>query len=64
MDRKMFLMNFIVAPDNMEENVGDIPDGQEDVLDEFYQSENEENNADKPSLKVQIPDSVEKIVDI
>ena len=48
----------------MEENVGDTPDGQNDVLDEFYQSENEQNAADKPSLNVQIPDNVDKIVDI
>ena len=61
--KEVHLDPFIVAPDNMEENVGDIPDGQEDVLDEFYQSENE-NNADKPSLNVQIPDNVDKIVDI
>ena len=55
---------FVVAPDDVEENLGDVSDGQEDVLDEFYQSEIEENNTDKPSLKVQIPDNVEKIVDI
>ena len=53
---------FVVAPDDLEENLGN--DGQEDVLDEFYQSEIEENNADKPSLKVQIPDTVDNIVDI
>jgi len=62
--KEVHLDPFIVAPDNMEENVGDTPDEQNDVLDEFYQSENEQNAADKPSLNVQIPDNVDKIVDI